>query len=130
MEKRGIRTRTARRAVNTSLQARLPQSLRASCPHATRARPCASSLRQTVLPPGSGATSTLAEGGGLRTGTVDSREKVTPGTGREAGPGQAVVERTGKYSQRVPVCGPTPAIPTACVVRLSFRENQVKLYND
>ena len=28
------------------------------------------------------------------------------------------------------IAGPTPAIPTACVVRLSFRENQVKLYND
>jgi len=41
--------------------------------------------------------------GACETGTVDSREKVRPGTGREAGLGQAVAERTGRYSQRVPV---------------------------
>jgi len=36
-------------------------------------------------------------------GTVDSREKVRPGTGRETGLGHAVAERTAMYSQRVPV---------------------------
>jgi len=56
MEKRGIRTRAARHAVNTSLQARLPRSLRASCPrhlhipvHRPRGRRSCS--------PGPGATS-------------------------------------------------------------------------
>ena len=44
--------------------------------------------------------------GACNTGTVDSREKVRPGTGRKAGLGQAVGERTGTYHSVSLYCRP------------------------
>jgi len=53
------------------------------------------------------AGSTWAAGcGDGKTGGIDSREKVIAGTGREAGLGHAVAERTRRYSQRVLVLPP------------------------
>jgi len=113
MEKRGIRTRAARHAVNTSLQARLPRSLRASCPrhvHIPVHRPCG----RRSPSPGPEPRPTLAAGVCPRTGTVDSREKVRPGTGREAGLGRAVAERTGALHSVSLFAGPHPHFECIC----------------
>jgi hypothetical protein len=79
------------------------------------------------MPPGNAGS----DCGAYNSGTVDSREKVRPGTGREPGLGQAVGERTGRYSQRVPVVFVCPAAtyPAARAGWLDFRgiRNKIQL---